>query len=158
MSKYLKAFTMVELLIVIGIMVIMAGIGGGSYFALRDRERIDQMANRIVGDMRATIARTQAQENGQQWGIHFDNVVSTAPFYAIWYGASYAGGTTVQKVTFVTTGLMFTAPASGASTDMVFTKPYGLPSAAASVTIGSTALTTATARTISIDTNGNITY
>lgn len=149
-----------ELLIVIGITVVLAGIGGATYMGLRERERIDQMADRIAADMRATMARAQAQEGGNQWGIHFDNTTSN-PFYAIWYGAtgsSYgSGSTTVGTVTFVATGLKFTTPSSGASVDVIFTKPYGLPSASATVTVASTA-TGASSRTISIDTNGNITY
>lgn len=159
--RYKSGFTLVELLIVIGITVIMAGIGGATYMGLRERERIDQMADRIVADMRSTMARAQAQEGGNQWGIHFDNVTSSSPFYAIWYGATGStygvGSTTWGTVTFVATGLQFTVPASGSSVDLVFTKPYGLPSAAATVTVASTA-TTASSRTISIDTNGNITY
>jgi len=160
-TRYKLGFTIVELLIVIAITVIMAGIGGATYMGLRERERIDQMSNRIAADMRATMARAQAQEGGNQWGMHFDNVTSSNPFYAIWYGATDStygsGSTTWGTVTFVATGLKFTAPGAGSSTDLIFVKPYGLPSAAATITIASTA-TLASSRTVSIDTNGNITY
>jgi prepilin-type N-terminal cleavage/methylation domain-containing protein len=160
-TKYQSGFTIVELLIVIAITVIMASIGSMTYFGFRERERVDQMANRIAADMRATMARAQAQEGGNQWGMHFDNVDSSNPFYAIWYGATSStygsGSTTFETVTLVATGLKFTAPAAGLSTDIIFTKPYGLPSASATITITSTAAP-ASSRTISIDTNGNITY
>lgn len=155
-SGYKSGFTFVELLIVISIIAVISSIGGMAYLSFRNKERVDVMANRITADIRATMARAQAQENGEQWGIHFDNTTPANSFYAIWDGESYLTGTVVQKVGISSAGVSFSNPALGNFTDLVFTKPNGLPASQVSITIDSSAALISP-KTVSIDTNGTLT-
>lgn len=134
-NKSNSGFTLVELLMVLAITAVMAGIGIATYFNLNQRNQVADMAERIVADLRSAQSNAQSQEGGQQWGMHFDNTLSNNPFYSTFYGSSYASGTVTQVVSLNGTGLSFTSPASGTSTNIIFTTPYGVPTASGSVTI-----------------------
>jgi prepilin-type N-terminal cleavage/methylation domain-containing protein len=152
-------FTLIELLVVVAILAILGGIGFANYFNVQQKSQMNTMAESIVADMRATMARAAADEGVQQWGMHFDNTIASRNFYAIWYGPTYASGTVVNEVSLSTAGIKFTNPASGTSTNLTFTKPYGQPLASTTIVIAPVASSTSNGpRTIIIDTNGTITY
>ncbi len=154
MSKKHSGFTLVELLIVIAIISILTGIGMANYFGLSQESQVKTMAERIVSDMRATVSKSASQQDGQQWGMHFDNTVAGQGFYSIWYGPTYATGTTTEKTSFAASTIQFTTPASGTSTDIIFTTPYGLPSASTTIVISSGGIS----YEVTIDANGTIGY
>lgn len=153
-KRSIAGFTLIELLIVIALTAVIAGIGAATYFNQNGQEELKTMEERIVADMRSTMNKAAAQENGQQWGMHFDNTVSGQNFYSVWYGSSYAAGTTTTKITFAASSLYFTNPAAGTSTDVIFTKPFGLPLTAATITIANYQ----GSLTINVNTNGTISY
>ncbi len=152
-SKLKYGFTLIELLVVIAIMVVLLSVAIPSYYNQREQLRLNDMTQSIVADMRSTVSRAAAQESGQQWGMHFDNTIPGDNFYSVWYGDTYTATDTVSKVSFVGTTLHFTNPASGTSTNVVFTKPFGLPQAPATIVLN----TSNASRTINIDANGTIT-
>ncbi|MCL4405544.1 MAG: prepilin-type N-terminal cleavage/methylation domain-containing protein [Patescibacteria group bacterium] len=154
MNKKTYGFTLIELLIVIALTAVIAGIGAASYFGQNEQTELNTMEERIAADIRATQNRAAAQENGQQWGVHFDSTIQGQNFYAIWYGPTYATGTTTSKVTFAATSLYFTNPAAGTSTDLIFTKPFGMPSTTSTTTI--TIANPQGSRTITVNANGTV--
>jgi|GEM_PF-2022952 prepilin-type N-terminal cleavage/methylation domain-containing protein len=87
MKKHNSGFTLVELLMVVAIVSVIAGIGSASYYNLREQTEVSSMTERIVADMRATMSKTAADANSQQWGMHFDNTVAGQDYYTIFTGA-----------------------------------------------------------------------
>ena len=143
-------FSLIELLVVIGIVTILAVGGTVSYLGLRDKKALDSIVSKIVFDLRATSGRSKAQEDDMGWGIRFTN--SADDYYEIWRGADYATGEEIKRTNL--TSMFFTDPAEGFSKDIVFARATGLPTSSAAITISSNSLS----KTITVSSNGRIDY
>ncbi|MFA6135918.1 MAG: LamG-like jellyroll fold domain-containing protein [Candidatus Paceibacterota bacterium] len=92
-----KSFTMVELLISVGIVIVMAGvafIGFGNY---KNRHSFDLDVENIVEAIRNTQNRSINQEGGYGWSIKFTNSTSSIDYYQIFSGTSYATSSVVVE-------------------------------------------------------------
>ncbi len=171
-----RGFSLVEIILVIGIMVILTTIGVARYSSLKTSKSLNNMVNRIATDITYTMQRSKTQEGGLQWWTHFDNPSSGEDYYWICSGASYAaagsgGGKTctdgnpanknVQKIV-LPSGLSFSAPASNNWTDIIFKKSTGLPVNSSGTPITSPITITvsngSTSKNIIIDKNGRVDY
>jgi prepilin-type N-terminal cleavage/methylation domain-containing protein len=152
-----KGFTLVEILIVILIMVALGTIGGMRLLRTERATAFDVARDRIVAEVRGTMARSRAQENGEQWGMHFENPVGAKDFFEVWSGSDYATGTKKPPV-YLEDGIVFSddLAVEGSSKDIVFAKITGLPAAAETITIQSEG--TSTEVTITISTYGKIEF
>jgi len=165
-----KGFSLVELIIVVGIIAIMATIGVSDYLSTRSQKRLELAAEVLVRELNLTMERSRSQEDGHQWWIHFDNPDgSNNDLYTVCYGTYTAPGAdcaaeggTESKRTILGAGLDFTEPASGTTKEIIFTKSTGLPvdadglPATTLVTIKSTAA--GGSKTITVNPNGSITF
>src|SRR3989344_6133577 len=88
-TSCIRGFTVLELIVVVGIVAVIGGLGVTNYVDLKNRQVFDHTANKITADLRATAERARVQESDSQWGIHFQNEVGTPDFYEIWYGDDY---------------------------------------------------------------------
>ncbi len=122
-----KAFTLLETLIVIGITGILAGVGVSSYINQQKAKLLDSTAQEIVGYLRYAQQKSMAQEEGKQWGVHFENSASGNDFYALYSGASY---TSPAETRYLPKELEFQLPSSGNSVNMSFEKLTGFLSGA----------------------------
>src|SRR3989338_5433970 len=68
-----KGFTLIEILVVLGISVILATGGFLALWNLRRHQALDLSAQKIVAVLRDAQARSIGQENGLAWGVHFEN-------------------------------------------------------------------------------------
>lgn len=116
------AFTLMELLIVVGITTVLAGIGVYSYVNQQRAKLLDTAAQEIVGYLRYTQQKSMAQEGGNQWGVHFENPASGSDFYALYSGASYSSP---AETRYLPKGIEFTIPASSETIDITFYKLIG---------------------------------
>jgi len=156
MTKRNSGFTVIELLIVIGIMSILTVALGSNYFGTRSRIAFENQVYEITADLRLTMSRSKAQENDGQWGIRFSNPVGDSnDFYETWYGDSYATGTVMGR-TNLHGSVTFLDPASGGTKDIIFSKATGLP--VASSTIELLTLTGNSTATIDVNTQGRINF
>lgn len=147
---------MVEFLLALAIFIVLAAVGSANYASFRSRRLLEEQVDIVVADIRETISRSRTQESDSQWGIRFDNPAgNNNDYYQIWYGASYAGGTIVERAN-LSPGLNFTDPASAASEDVIFSKATGLPTASATIIIQSSS--SSTSGTIQINTQGQVSY
>ncbi|HDP36480.1 MAG TPA: prepilin-type N-terminal cleavage/methylation domain-containing protein [Candidatus Atribacteria bacterium] len=118
-----KGFTLMELLIVVGITTILAGVGVSSYITQQRVKLLNTTAQEIVGYLRYAQQKSIAQEEGSQWGVHFENPADGRDFYALYTGATY---TTPVETKYLPTGIVFQTPSSGNSIDMSYEKLTGL--------------------------------
>ncbi|MFA5460184.1 MAG: type II secretion system protein [Candidatus Paceibacterota bacterium] len=124
MSKIsrLKGFTLLETLIVIGVTAVVASVGVSSYVSQQKAKVLDNTAQEIVGYLRYAQQKSIAQEQGEQWGIHFENPAEGKDFYALYTGAAYSSP---AETKYLPAGITFQTPTSGNSVDMSLSKLTG---------------------------------
>lgn len=83
--KFKTGFTMVELLIVIGIMVIVVSAGASLYSSLQTSTEINELAAQIVQNVRLAQGQSQSGLNNNEHGVQFE-----PHRYILYQGASYA--------------------------------------------------------------------
>ncbi|MCK4805809.1 MAG: prepilin-type N-terminal cleavage/methylation domain-containing protein, partial [Candidatus Pacebacteria bacterium] len=121
--KVRKAFTLIEFIIVVGITTILAGTGISTYINQQRAKLLDTSVQEIVSYLRYAQQKSTAQEDGNQWGVHFENPASGNDFYALYTGITY---TTPVETKYLPTGITFQTPSSGNSIDMSYEKLTGL--------------------------------
>jgi len=160
-SKYFQrkssAFTLMELLIVVAITTILAGVGISSYINQQRAKLLDTSVQEIVGYLRYSQQKSIAQEGSNQWGIHFENPADEdeKDFYALYTGTSY---TSPEETRYLSSGIEYESPTAGNNIDVSFDKLTGASatSTTQSITIKSTVTNSTT--TISISGQGLISY
>ena len=115
-------FTLAEMMLVTGVITIIMAIGAPLYMRLSNSNQLDSAANILAQDVyqAQTYSRNQAQDS--QWGVAVNgqNII-------LFSGASYATRNSAQDV-------VYNAPNAitlSGSSEIVFTKLYGLPVATA---------------------------
>ncbi len=153
--KLKKGFTLLELLIVIVITTILAGVGVSTYINQQRSKLLDTTVQEVVGYLRYAQQKSMVQEGGNQWGVHFENPASGDDFYALYTGVSY---TSPEETRYLPKGIEYETPTAGNSIDASFDKLTGTSatSTTQSITIESTVTNSTT--TISISGQGVISY
>lgn len=95
MKSMQKAFSWLEVLLVLAIVVILAIVILPNFFGSSRAKDLTNTTLQIVGTVREAQSQSASQAQNTQWGIHFEHpsTPSQAPFYAIFRGTSYASGT-----------------------------------------------------------------
>jgi prepilin-type N-terminal cleavage/methylation domain-containing protein len=128
-----NGFTLLELLLVITVVVVLSA---GAVANFRNSTRstgLDGLNKTIISDLRAARERAIDGENFLHWGIHFDGTNNNYQLFSTPTNYSDAGKTIVGT-TYLTSGMTFTAPATGNITDVIFNRISGT-AATATVTI-----------------------
>jgi type II secretory pathway pseudopilin PulG len=134
-QDYKRGFTVFELLIVLGFIVILSIVIIPSLSERRSRIDLDNTAKKIVTLLREAQSRSMAQASSTSWGVHFENSATTTPFYAL-FATSYATGTRIgyyrlpPSIRYATSSV-----AEGGSLDIIFAQITGLPSTSTSITL-----------------------
>jgi prepilin-type N-terminal cleavage/methylation domain-containing protein len=118
-----KAFTLLELLIVIGITAVLSAVGVGFYVNQQKAKILDNTAQEIANYLRYAQQKSISQEQGQQWGVHFENPSSGSGFYALYTGTTYSSPIETK---YLPAGIEFQTPSSGNSVNVSFNKLTGL--------------------------------
>src|SRR3989344_5750037 len=148
--KIQKGFTLVELLIVMGILAILAVVATRNYFAYRNRVNIDGEGSKAVEYFREAITRARSQQDGVDWAIHIDNGASD--YYELLSGG--ATGTPVDRI-YLSSGVAFTATTS--SSTVTLTGGPTIAPVPSQINIGFIATDEALSEEIIIGTNGKVT-
>jgi len=111
-----------ETIIVIGITAVIAGVGISSYIGQQRSRVLDNTVKEVVGFLRYTRQKSIVQEQGQQWGVHFENPTEGKGLYALYYGETYSSP---AETRYLPAGITFQEPVSGNSVDMSFEKLTG---------------------------------
>ena len=115
-----KGFTLIEILVVLGISVILAMGGLFSLSNLRKHQALRLAAEGMVAFLRDSQQRSIGQEDGVGWGVHFDNSASEGDSYWRFGGADPA---MVSEKVSLATGVELETP----SDNVFFAKVSGLP-------------------------------
>ncbi|MGC8851941.1 MAG: pilus assembly FimT family protein, partial [Minisyncoccia bacterium] len=102
-----KAFTLMELLITIAITSVLAVGGVGFYVSHQKVKILENTAQGIANYLRYAQQKSVSQEQGLQWGVHFENPTSGSDFYALYTGITY---TSPVETKYLPTGIIFTTP------------------------------------------------
>ncbi len=132
--KKSAGFTLIELLITMAVLTTIAVIGGVNLFNYYSRQNLTSAADEIVAILRQAQNSSLSQENGDQWGVHFLNSTTTRGLIQLFHGSSFASGTLVISQ-ILPNGVQFNDPASGSSTDVIFSKVTGYPNASTSIIV-----------------------
>ena len=129
-----KGFSLIELLITIGIVAVLGTIGTMNLVNYRSRNILDLQTQEIVATLRDAQSRSISQENGRPWGIHFENPTSDPDYYSLFASSTY-NSSDINSTTTLNSAVVFLDPSSGNSKNVTFSAVTGLPSAADSITI-----------------------
>lgn len=129
-------YTFFELITVIGITIIFGSVALLNLpTGLRTKTEIDNALLNLKAHLLIVQQRSMTQENGQQWGIHFDASTPGNHFYQIFYGDSYETGTIVETI-YLPDGIIFLSPVDGTTDDIIFEKVTGKTEDGHSIIIG----------------------
>lgn len=119
-----KGFTLIEILVVLGISIILATGGFLGLWNLKKHQALRLSAEGMVAFLRDAQQKSVNQEGGFGWGVHFDNSASGRDSYWRFSGTDSLGA--VDKVV-LPAGVEITDPISGTSKNVIFAKISGLP-------------------------------
>ena len=92
-SNGVKSFTLIEILIVIGILAILVVMALPAFRSFRAEADLNDSADKIINTLRLAQSKTLASEEANQWGVYFST--STLPHqYTLFQGASYVSRVT----------------------------------------------------------------
>ncbi len=133
-----SGFTLIELIITISITAILASVGFVNLIGYFQRKNLDLTGQEVAAVLRSAQSYSTSQEDGKQWGIHFENTTSSdeVDFYELFSGASYSTSTVAQKVP-LQSGINFSNPPIGQSINVFFAPTTGLSTSTVISIIGS---------------------
>lgn len=132
-----KGFTLVEVLLVTGILVVLAATIVSFYWDYAKRSELDLTAKEIIYDLKGVQASAMAGEDSLRWGIHFVN--SADDYYELFSTPTdYSDVSVVIKATnYLASGVYFTQPVS--SSTIIFDRIRGTTAATSTIIISSLA-------------------
>ena len=148
------AFTLIEILVVMGIVGIIVTVSFLSLSGYRQRSALDNAAQSIAAFLRDAYQRSINQESGSEWGVRFEQVADGRDFYALFSGPVYVSAASTR---YLPVSVEFSDPVSG-SKDIIFEKLTGLPTVAP---FGITVFLTSdpsVSKTINVNAVGQIQY
>lgn len=151
---YEKGLTMLELVLVLGIFALIAGVASVQLANFQRGTVLESASKDIVSTLRLAHDKAMLGEDGDSngqgdaWVIRFAN--STTDTYASFYGVAY-NINNVKETAYLSPPLAFTAPTEGNNTDVIFTKLSGTTTPA-TITIGDNDQT----KTVTVDASGRI--
>ncbi|MDI6717891.1 MAG: prepilin-type N-terminal cleavage/methylation domain-containing protein [Patescibacteria group bacterium] len=155
-NKNLKrGFSLIEVLIVIIMIITIISIGSFEISSFYRRQNLNDSVSKIAFALRGAREKAISQENGQQWGIHFDNTESSG-FYALFSGDTYSFSNAYERIG-LNENIKFLNPPQGFSIDVKFSKFTGLPSTSSSIII-SLISNPSDLKTINMNSNGEVLY
>lgn len=154
MPKLVCGFTLLEVLIVMGIVAILAAAGSGFYANYNKNVEIKSLSQTIIFDLKQAQAKSMDGVGGFKWGVHFVNPPSSPDYYEIFSTPTdYSDGAKVIDTTkYLSSGIVFSDPVTNSTKDIIFNKISG-GTTASSVSL----LSQNTMKIIYISSIGNIT-
>jgi type II secretory pathway pseudopilin PulG len=155
-----KGFTLIELILVLGIMILVSAILFATLAGRRSDVDLTSTAQQAATLLRQAQSDAIAQKSDASWGVRFSNVTNTSsvPFYALFSG-SYSTATVAGYYPLPSTVAYQTSTlASGATLDIIFSSISGAASVATNVGFYMPKQNTAFSSTISIASSGEISY
>lgn len=126
-----RAFSLLEILIVIAIISLLASAGMGFYRGYMKEVELKSASKMIESDLRAMRSKSMIGESGYKWGVRF--VKNTAGDYYITFSTDGTNSTTTATTT-LSAGVVFSDPATGFK-EVIFNKITGTIATATTTSI-----------------------
>ena len=149
-----KGFTLLEILIVIGISVALLSFGALSLNGLRSGQSIESEARQLVAVLQSAQEKSIGQDDGSNWGVYFDTIPDRDIYYLYQVDQGIPDG--VIDTHILDASMDLELPAPDQTLSVIFSKATGQPTAAAAITI--TDGNPETARNVTISAQGRIDY
>ncbi|MBI2013595.1 MAG: prepilin-type N-terminal cleavage/methylation domain-containing protein [Candidatus Colwellbacteria bacterium] len=153
-----RGFTMIEILLVIGITGLLTGILALNLFGSQEKVVLDGAVSKIVQDIRTTMSRSEAQEDGCEWSMQFvADTAAPAYYYDIKSGGSGCTNEGVRSHKVLDSRLSFELPdlvLPATELTVVFRKGTGQPNTTAEIIVHSASMS----RTIEIQAFGVVAF
>lgn len=146
MTLETRGFTLVELLLSVGIIALLAGLSAPVYVSFQTRNDLEVTSQSIVEMLRRAQTYARGVNGDSQWGVAIQS--STAILFK---GATYA----TRDATYDETQTISPSTAVSGLSEIVFSKLDATPSTTGTITL--TANTNDT-RTITINGKGMVSY
>lgn len=149
--NFQKGFSLIEILIVVGILAILGLIATGFYRNFVKNVELESVNKAIVFDLRDARSRAMSGEDDLKWGIRFIN--NGSDYYELFSTPTdyVSPSTTVKNTVYLPGVIVFTNPPPASSSIVIFNK-ITATTTAASVSIFFENAT----RTITITGEGNV--
>ena len=122
----LKGFTLLEILLVVALMGVVAGIGAPLYQSFQERNDLSLASQTLVHTLYQAQVYARAPKGYDSWGVHI--ATSTITLFS---GNSYdTRDTDLDEVTYIGSQIQV-----GGTTEHLFTTFTGLPSTAGTTTL-----------------------
>jgi len=129
-----SGFTMIELLVTIGIVAILSSVSFISLGTYRKKQNIERTLDEVVAAVQSTQKRSVTQEDGYAWGMRFENN-TTSHTYEIFKGSTYASSTSMSKLG-LSRALQFMNPYASSTFDALFAPITGALSSKKVISVG----------------------
>ncbi len=127
-------FTLIEMLVTIGILAIVVAVGGLNIVNFKSSHSFDLDAEVVVSAFRNAQNRSIFKEDGTGWGVRFTNVADGRDYFEIFSGSTYSTSTVVLRES-LSAASEFANPAEGFSITTTFEALTGVPSSAQTIVL-----------------------
>ena len=125
-SQLVWGFTLIEIVIVLGVVAGLLVVGFLSLGNLRGKQALDSVLQEITVAARDTQKKSIAQEEGARWNIRFSNDGAGDYRYEVFSGVAYSPSA-VQKISRLRNSVRFTDPFASSTRDVFFNPLTGRP-------------------------------
>lgn len=128
-----RGFTLIELIIVLGIIAVISGIISSTFIESRRVQAVDRDAETVVEVIRSARSKTLSSQNASVYGVHIDSTSVT-----LFAGLTYVAGAMGNIVTQLTASeIIATTSLTGGGSDIVFKRLTGETNQNGTITIAS---------------------
>lgn len=164
----MKAFTLIEVIIVLAVTVIMGTVGAMSLFGFRQKQDLNLETQHLVAFLRDAQQNSITQELGQQWGVYFSNPTALEKdHYTLFSGQDYSGSAAYATV-FLRPSVEFFDPCenmgvcplgvSVSEKEIDFNKLSGLPVNPDKIELGASSGVSTLVKVVKVTEAGTIDY
>lgn len=115
-----RGFSVVEMIVVLGVVVFLSLVIARPFFVFRDEQVLTSAAEQVFALVNEARADTLAAKNNTQYGVHFES--SRAVYFA---GSAFAEGAAGNKEVVFPPRVSAAASLSGGGTNVVFARLTG---------------------------------
>lgn len=149
-----EGVTLIELLVVLGIIVVLASLSVGVYISVRQENRLDAEAQKIVSVLRLAQNKTLASESFTTHGVYFDAVAGS---YTLFEGTIFDALDPKNETMQLSAGVMLlNVQLTGGGTAVIFNRLSGVTTQTGFIELASAADTNER-RTMCIKDSGSVT-
>ena len=145
-----KGFTLVEIIVAMGIVLLLAALALVSFRASRDARDLSTSTQDILSIIRLAQSKTLAGEDDADWGVHL-----TQTQFTLFRGPAFAGSTLTETHDLPSSLELVSITLAGGGSDIIFTRVTGATNQNGSFILR-VAATPATSASFTVDSSGAV--